>query len=167
MAENVVRQAEVPVFVVRQKQHELIDAARPEAVPGLKHILCPVNRTEVARSALGLAASIAQRFGARLTALCVVEPDDRSSPSKTKDELCRWIKDAVPAEIVLDPVVQEGRATEAILEFIQEHRPDLVVLGARDRTSFKASLFGSTTELVLRHAPVPVLVTRHGGSVKK
>ena len=54
VAENVVRQADIPVFVVRQKQHEFIDPSQPGGEPVLKTILCPINFSETAREALGL-----------------------------------------------------------------------------------------------------------------
>jgi nucleotide-binding universal stress UspA family protein len=43
VAENIVRQAEAPVFVVRQKQHEFMDPKHPDSAPALSTILCPVN----------------------------------------------------------------------------------------------------------------------------
>ena len=40
-----------------------------------------------------------------------------------------------------------------------ENKDDLVVLGARHQKFLEATFFGKTTELVMRHAPCPVLIT--------
>ena len=55
-------------------------------------------------------------------------------------------------------VVRHGRAAEQIVKFATEERQDVIMLGAPTRRRFTSALFGETTELVLRHAPVPVLV---------
>jgi hypothetical protein len=89
-----VRQAEVPVAVVRQKQHEFIDAARPELPLRLQTILYPVNATAVVRMALRVAASasIAGAFQARLINACAIEPGVQPagmSPANAK----AWVRD--------------------------------------------------------------------------
>jgi len=155
VTENVVRHAEVPVFVVRQKQYEFIDAS---AAPELKTILCPVNFTSVARTALQVASSIAEQFHARLIPICVVEPGDSRSLSDAEAELRSWLDESLTAPCVFDPVSRQGHAAEQIVALARKLKADLVVLGAQRRGSAMDSLFGSTTEQVLRQAPVPVLV---------
>jgi nucleotide-binding universal stress UspA family protein len=158
VAENVVRHSEVPVLVVRPRQHEFIDSSHPESAPSLKTILCPVNLTESARATLRIAACIADRFGARLVPLCVLEAgDDRPLPDAEK-ELHGWVGDTVQTSCPLEMICRKGRAADRINAFAAETQADLVVLGAQRRGSASAWLFGGTTELVLRHAPVPVLV---------
>jgi nucleotide-binding universal stress UspA family protein len=60
--------------------------------------------------------------------------------------------------------VRLGLSSEALLEAIQEHDPDLVVLGTRGHTGLKHLLLGSTAERVVQHSPCPVL-TIHPGDV--
>ena len=155
VTENVVREAEVPVFVVRQKQHEFIDAS---SSPELKTILCPVNFSEVARSAIRVAASIALQFHARFIPVCVVEPGDRRNVSEVETELNSWLGETLTTPCDMQPESRQGRAAEQIVELAHKTKADLVVLGAQHRGSTLGSMFGGTTELVMRQAPVPVLV---------
>jgi nucleotide-binding universal stress UspA family protein len=157
VAENVVRQSKVPVFVVRHKQTKLL-TAKADAVSALQRILCPVNFGAAARGALVHAVSIAERFGARLTVLYALEPEDRSGVARAKEKLCSWIPGGVVAKCVWQPLVRKGQAAEQIIAFARTEQPDLIVLGAQRRLSIGTALFGTTTEAVLRQAPVPVLV---------
>lgn len=157
VTENVIRQAHIPVFSVRQKEHEFIDPTCVTATPVLKHILCPVNFTPVARAALRHAAAIAEQFQAQLTLLCVTEPADQRQRALTKDELCSWPADIIPKNVTVNTVVRTGRAAEQIINYAQKQQADLIVIGAQPRGHFGRTLFGSTTELVLRGAPAPVL----------
>lgn len=158
VAENVVRQASAPVFVVRQTQHVFIDPSRPEAAPELKTILCPVNFSEAAKAALQVAASIAERFQARLIPMCVVEAGEGRSLSDAEAKLGAWIGQTVTTACAVELASRRGRAAEQIVTLARDTRADLVVIGAQRRGSAGAWLFGGTTELVLRQAPVPVLV---------
>lgn len=158
VTKNVTQHARSPVFIVRQKQHEFIDANEPEALPRLERILCPVNYTDAARSSLAQAASLAQRFNATLQVLYTVEPGDRQSSSQATSELCAWIPKTVAVQCTVQPLVRRGRAAEQIVKFAADHKQDLIVLGAQARQRLTSVLFGETTDLVIRHAPVPVLV---------
>lgn len=51
-----------------------------------------------------------------------------------------------------------GRATETIMHVLQEHRPQLVTVGARGKSTFQRVVAGSTASAVARAAPCNVLV---------
>jgi nucleotide-binding universal stress UspA family protein len=156
--ENVVRQADVPVFVVRQKQHEFINASDPRTAPGLAMILCPVNFTEASRAALQHAASLARQFKAQLIAPCILEPGDQRKTPETRRRMVSWLK-AITAEACDAQVMtQKGQAANQIVSLAAAKRVDLVVLGAQHHGSFQNWFAGDTAEIVLRHAPAPVLV---------
>lgn len=53
-----------------------------------------------------------------------------------------------------------GQPAEAICEFAQEQKVDLIVIGSRGRSAFRALVLGSTSSQVLHHAPCPVTVVR-------
>ncbi len=156
--ETVVRNSPVPVFVVRQKEHDFIDVRNPEAAPRLKKILCPVNDRATAQSSLAAAGALAQRFGAELTVLYIVEPEAPQAVPEARRALCSWVPQDVATQCALQPQVKRGRAAEQTVRFAAETGQDLIVLGAPARRRLSTRLFGETTELVLRNAPVPVLV---------
>jgi nucleotide-binding universal stress UspA family protein len=161
VAENVVRQAEVPVFIVRQKQHEFINASDPQSAPRLTTILCPVNFTETARSVLRHAVSLAQQFNALLIASCIIEPGDQRGTLEARQELASLLDEATAGKCEAQIVMKRGQAAEQIVSLAAKTKADLVVMGAQRRASLQTWFAGDTTESVLRHAPAPVLVVPH------
>jgi len=159
VAENTVASATVPVFTVRQKNHLFIDVTRTDAIPLLKKILCPCNISETAVTALRHAAALAERFTSVLTVLLIGETDTDGDISKEEEKLCAWIADTVKVQCEVQPMVRKGYAAEEIISYAGENKDDLIVLGARHQQFLEATFFGRTTELVVRHAPCPVLIT--------
>lgn len=157
VTERVLREARIPVFVVKQKEREFIDINNPEAKPRLERILCPVNFTPTAQLALMHAASIAVRFNAQLTALYIDERGELSD-ERAKERICQWL----PAEVMnlcsVEPMVRSGNAAEQIVAVARDGNYDLLVFGAEQRSFLKAILFGTTTEALLRSSPIPMLV---------
>lgn len=60
-------------------------------------------------------------------------------------------------------LMNSGDPTDSILSYIENKDIDLVVIGAQKRSRTGKLLFGSTTQGVLLHTDVPVVVT--GSSV--
>jgi nucleotide-binding universal stress UspA family protein len=56
--------------------------------------------------------------------------------------------------------VLRGRAADALLHWIDSHRPDLVVVGNRGVSPFERALLGSVSGELVDGSPVPVLVAR-------
>jgi nucleotide-binding universal stress UspA family protein len=159
VAESVMRQAGVPVFIARQKQHEFIDTTDVRAMPKLATILCPVNFSKAARAGLDHAMSLAQQFGARLVTACVVERGDKRVSSEARDDLASQLEDDERPECEVRIVAgREQSAAAEIVSLASEVKADLVVLGAQPREVLQTWVWGDTTEFVLRHAPAPVLV---------
>ncbi len=53
-----------------------------------------------------------------------------------------------------------GNVPELILQAAREWHPDLIVMGTHGRRGMKRAMLGSDAEMVLRGAPVPVLLVR-------
>ncbi len=158
VTENVVRQASVPLFVVRQRQHEFIDPTGPNNVPRLQTILCPVNLSQAARQGLEQAIALARMFNARLVTVCVLEPGDSRSLSEARQDLSAWLGQTDASGCALEVVTRKGRAGERIVSLAEETKADLIVLAAHHSSPPHTWRWGATTELVLRQARSPVLV---------
>jgi nucleotide-binding universal stress UspA family protein len=52
---------------------------------------------------------------------------------------------------------------KALLELVEEHQPDLLVLGSTQPSWFQRFLHGSVEERMLYNAPCPLLVVGHHG----
>lgn len=156
VAEGVLRESSHPVLTVRQaKSSEPHDFS-------FHRILCPVNFTEVAYTALDHAASLACAFDAQLIIVHVVEADD---PYMLRDDLLAqlryWIPDEVRDRCDYKKLVLKGRAADQIIEFSHTMGIDLIVIGAQHQRFSDRTAIGSTTEQITRHTGCPVLtITR-------
>jgi nucleotide-binding universal stress UspA family protein len=56
--------------------------------------------------------------------------------------------------------VLRGQPTDAILSWIDRHRPDLVIVGNRGVSAIERTLLGSVSAALIDRSPVPVLVAR-------
>lgn len=150
IAESVLRQAEVPVLTAGPH-------TKPVAPLGsIGRILCPVNYSALARTTLEHAGVVAARTGAELTVAYVEEKSLRNK-EQARQQLCTWVPPGVRSHCAVNEVLKEGNAAEQIVAVAKASQADLVVIGAQPRSLLGAVLFGSTTELVIRSAPCPVL----------
>ena len=111
---------------------------------------------------LRYAVSLAERFNADLTVLNIYEGDESMDSSKMEEALCSWIAGSAQAHCELKPIVRRGNAAEQIVKYANEEKSDLIVLSARHHSFQGGTFFGRTTELVVRHAPLPVLTVPIG-----
>lgn len=135
----------------------------------MNKILVPVDFNPLATAALEYAALIAERTDATLIVMyadtfeplaeltSVLAAAIEESRAKTAEELAEYVNEHVPETLELETEVRESLPVPAILAAIEEHQPDLVVMGTHGRGGLTRLLFGSVTEAVLRNAKVPVL----------
>jgi nucleotide-binding universal stress UspA family protein len=150
VAENVMRQAAVPTFVVRT-------FADKPAPGGISRVLCPVNFTEHGFRCLELSAEVAARFGAELVVMHSVE-QEYADLEETQDRLCQWVPEAVRRHCYVTEAVRRGNPAEQILMAARDRAVDLIVLSAQHRPFLEFTTLGTTTERVMRHADSAVLV---------
>ncbi|WP_018478334.1 universal stress protein [Pontibacter roseus] len=147
----------------------------------MRRILVPTDFSEQAKNAFEVAVSIAQRTGAAIKLLHVVEMPTSYSFSVTGDlvggngmeqvymmkllentkhqmaELGRAVKHEgveVVQEVDADSVIRKIRRV------IQEDKVDLVVMGSKGSSGMDEFLIGSNTEKVVRTAECPVLTVK-------
>lgn len=147
VTERVLRESSIPVLTVRA------NAAPPPRPLVIRHILCPVNDTAVARRALEHAAEMARCLDANLTLLHV---DEGRKPDTIAD-LCAWVPSEQRARCRIREVVRRGEAAREIIAQAAEEGCDILVIGAQHRRFFDSTVIGSTSVRVVRHAPCPVL----------
>jgi nucleotide-binding universal stress UspA family protein len=64
------------------------------------------------------------------------------------------------AGIAFESEVTTGDPAHALLELIEEHGIDMVIMGSRGSGALLSALQGSVTQTLLHDAPVPVLVVK-------
>lgn len=158
-------------------------------IPDIKKILYATDLSENARYAFGYAASIANRFGAELTILHVMEdlsPDARSRVTdflgeerwealkkKNEQQVLDTIKkrlekfcEDVTEEFsdcpffTKDIIAKTGHPVEEILFQVENKNFDMVVMGSHGYGVLADVMMGGTTRRVLRRCNIPVLVVR-------
>lgn len=143
-----------------------------------KKILVAVDGSATSLSGLDEAMRVAKATGGRLMLVHVVnelvvvgdyapaayyEPvieSLRQSGAKVLEEAAASVRRAdVPCEQKLIETIG-GRAADEIVREAKQWPADLIVLGTHGRRGLKRLAMGSDAELVLRLAPVPVLMVR-------
>ena len=169
ITEKVLHRAPCPVLTV---------PPHASAAPGvaLRHILCPTDFSPAAMQAFGFALELARRTEASLTVLHAIEwlPEEdprelahfnvpeyrRHLTDGAHQRLKALVADAPSLQRGVHDVVVTGRAHWEILRVAQEAAADLIVMGAQGRGGPALTMFGSTTQQVVRAAGCPVLTVR-------
>lgn len=170
VAEKILRKAPCAVLAV---PHDAVAAVRGGATQ-VQHVLCSHDGSAASSDGVRYAVALAERTGARLTLVSVVESlpyggdftgAEFAGFRAARDKHAREALDsAVPADVrvrcnVHDRLVY-GHPAQQILEVAAQERPDLIVMGVQGRGALDLAMFGSTTNHVVRHAPCPVLTVR-------
>ncbi|MFC4308486.1 universal stress protein [Steroidobacter flavus] len=143
-----------------------------------KNILVAVDGSATSLRGLHEAIRLAKATGARLLLLHVLNTlileteiastayyqaladEIRSSGSKILEHAAMVARDAgVPFESKMIEKIG-AHAWKEIVAQASESGVELIVLGTHGRRGLKRLILGSDAELVLRHAPVPVLMVR-------
>ena len=144
----------------------------------ITNILVPVDFSPHAEHAFTYATTLAERFGAKLVLLYVVDdsfatggwsseiyvpnvPELMENLIADADRRLATLKASAAAlGLTAETAVIRGRPAHAIVEHAQNGGFDLIVMGTHGRTGMAHVVMGSVAERVLRKAPCPVLTVR-------
>lgn len=138
-------------------------------------ILVPLDFSPASHNALQYAMHLAGMQGGRLVLFhaylpTMLEPymdfSMQSALLKQQEELAlrffsrlqEEVPKGLPRNFALEFHMELGPASEAILDFAQDLKPDLIVMGARGGNLLVRKLLGSTVDSVIQRAGVPLLV---------
>jgi nucleotide-binding universal stress UspA family protein len=97
---------------------------------------------------------------------------EASAPVSYTEEELRLIKERVTnylaktgeslkkRGVTVSTMVSTGNAADEIIRAAEENKVDLIAMSTHGRSGLKRLAFGSITDKVLRHSPVPVLMVR-------
>lgn len=158
-------------------------------IPNIKKILYATDLSKNAEYAFGYAASLANRYGAGITILHVLEDMSpyrdslmmnilgeekwKSLMETNKEKIIHDLKDrlgkfceSISAQIPACPFITDeilvriGNPVEVILEQAEKSNCDLVVMGSRGHGVLADAVIGSVSRRVLRQCKKPVLIVR-------
>lgn len=132
----------------------------------MKNILVPFDFSHHSRNALEYAAQLAAKFKAKI---CIFHAYDRSevlegvkvatTVSAMEDTQKKLAKQFGLAEKSIAGKVVQGEFIEEVLQFINENKFDLIVLGTRGASGLRELLVGSyTVNLMQEVRNIPMLV---------
>ena len=142
------------------------------------NILIPTDGSELADKAVQHGIALAQRIGAKVTALTVLPPFHvfTTNPKMIEDTPTQYkARMQAHAEKTLGAVAQVAQASgvacetvhaehehpyRAIIDTADSKGCDLVVMASHGRHGISAVVLGSETVKVLTHSKIPVLVYR-------
>jgi nucleotide-binding universal stress UspA family protein len=139
-----------------------------------KSILVPLDGSKLAEQALPYATTQAEKFGAEIVLLKVLQPLPEpafSAPSavraaeKASAQLVRDYLDGVAARLQVQNIpiqvaLVEGKPYVEIIRFAEENRIDLIVISTRGQSGWSRWLLGSVADRVVRGATIPVLLVQ-------
>jgi nucleotide-binding universal stress UspA family protein len=142
-----------------------------------KHLLVPVDGSDVSKKSLKKVAELAKADGAAVTLVYVSDPlpplvySDSTMgygiSAKEHKKVCEaYAKDvfkkaatALGAGIKANTVhISNTNLSEGILEGAKKAKVDVIVMASHKRTGIKGILLGSETHEVIVHSKLPVLV---------
>jgi nucleotide-binding universal stress UspA family protein len=187
VADSVVRNTSVPVLILLPTT---TSKPRAAARSGFRHILVPIDGSELAGEALGPAINLAKAIGADLTLFQAVHPiplidgyDPRipltlqsmvvdegttaailSQTKRRLGALAKRLHDEHGLVVSSDAAVDDQIA-DAIVHFALTHDIDCIAMTTHGRGASRL-LLGSVADKVLRGSGLPVLLRRPVGLVE-
>ena len=149
---------------------------------GFSKIVVGIDGSEESMKAAEYAISVAKLYNAELNAITVLtsdigyiysSPGVESPPLTVKeivllaeDEAKKWfdeIKEKANKkgiQLKTEYIVAKKSLLNTILEYVEEHNINLVVVGTRGRSGIKKMLLGSIASGLVTYSPCPVLVIK-------
>jgi len=157
--------------------------------PRIKRILYATDLSENARYAFSYAADLAQKYGAQITIISVLETFSPNSETRLKDmvgtekweqlkaehakgsvekikgrvsNFCQEMDDQIDScsQRVDDIRVPQGVPHVEILKTAKNIEADIIILGTHGHNIFQDSLLGSTARRIVKDSQIPVMVIR-------
>ena len=151
-------------------------AVRPgEPVLQFRKILCPVDYSGASRRGLQNAVRLARALGAGVVVLTVVPEVSLLSAAvetgqfagakaehdrKWHDDFARFLAGIPFDDVKFVKEVRRGVPHQQIVQAVQDHQADLVIMGATGRTGLARLLLGSVSRRILQALPCSMLMVK-------
>lgn len=145
----------------------------------IKKVLFPTDCSEITKMSLDYAVEVARKFEAKLTIFNVTREleiyggdSDYLSPGNYKKmveeaesdagkRLKEYWEQAEVSDLEVELVQVKGNPFGEIIQFAQEKKMDIIVMGTHGRTGIQHIMMGSVAEKVVRYSPIPVLTVKN------
>lgn len=165
VADALVRHGSTPVLIVRPPESG-------ERTARFARLLVPLDGSEVSEIGLAPAREVAAAAHGEVHLLRIVNPIAETAwvgvgPAPDMGMVTEQLSESARAYLASTAQAGEhtdvlyGRPLDAILEYVQEHDCDVIVMGSHGRGGVVRLALGSTTDAVMRASDRPVLVIPH------
>lgn len=170
-----VRTARPPKPAATARRRAAHQAAAPPSF-GIRAIMVPIDFSVHSKNALKYAVPLAEKFGASLHLVYVVEPTiypadlgfgqvvlpgvEDELREKGADELESLIEREIGKRVPATSAVRSGNPHQEILREAEEKGVDMIVVATHGHSGVEHMLFGSTADRIVRKSKVPVLTIR-------
>ena len=138
--------------------YSLIDMNNKTSSPF--HIQLAVDGSEYSMAATQLVSDLPLPRHSQITILGVVPPGQSRYESKLSGALTQAEKTLGRKAVETESILLYGHVAKQLIEYGTEHRPDLMVIGAKGLYATLKILLGGVAQQVVEQARWPVLVTR-------
>ncbi|MDO6436041.1 universal stress protein [Cyclobacterium sp. 1_MG-2023] len=136
-------------------------------------ILCPTDFSECALNAIEYAARLGEKLNAELILFHVPDTEDYKKlfPKKELEEslhaavsklncLVKTVEEESLSKGLhaCSSLVKEGKAVNTILEYAEENKVDLIIMGTEGVNEFKKNYIGTNASRVVQHANCDVFI---------
>lgn len=126
----------------------------------IRRILVPTDFSDGSLAALHFAASLAERLGASIDALHVLDEKQPRTRAVAEDAMRRFLGSLEGEKPRASGRIEPGDARCEIVEIAASGDYDLIVMGTLGRPARTRPMLGSVAEHVVRCAPCPVVTVR-------
>lgn len=142
----------------------------PDTRVTLQNVLFATDFSSSSEAALPYALSVVRAYDSQLYVAHVIRPDlfqlvppeeadalHQSTRRHAEEQMAALLISGRLRDVPHQVLIREGPLWPITLQFIDDHRIDLVVVGTHGRTGARKLLLGSAAEEIFRLAPCPVL----------
>ncbi|TCS80126.1 universal stress protein [Pectinatus cerevisiiphilus] len=137
----------------------------------IKTILVPVDGSKGSDKAVDFAISLAQVYKAKVNFLYIANINQLAinaclsdaildAVTKAGDSVLDKALEKVPHGMQAEAFSETGSPAVTILEFVQENKNDMIVMGSRGLGVVKGVLLGSVSQYVVENAKCPVVIAK-------
>jgi nucleotide-binding universal stress UspA family protein len=165
VADKVIHEAEVPVWLVPARLHETILYDKNEQ----RSILVPLDGSKLAEAVIPYVKDLVKQRGTEMEVILLNVADKPPMPSMRWEEKEQIMGEKLAplrtsGQVYLDHLAEDlqseviktrveqvmGDPADEIVKFAAEYHPRLIVMSTHGRSGFSRVVFGSVTENVLR-----------------
>jgi nucleotide-binding universal stress UspA family protein len=142
-----------------------------------KKILCPIDLSPRSKSALSVAISYARLFNSKLVILNIhdeflnkdemlmsrvsvdsIMNEYKNIANNSKNKILDSVTKLEGNDINKKIVLKEGNVKELIINYANEIKSDIIIMGTNGKDSLKDYMIGTTASYIVENSKTPVLV---------